>query len=58
MERVKGFYWVKFFSGSDWVICEWIGHCWLYSRTGMSEKFYDLQMFMIDEERIIRNESK
>ena len=54
MEREKGFYWVKFFSGTDWVICEWIGHCWLYSRTGMSDKFYDSEFFMIDENRVVK----
>jgi len=53
--RESGYYWIKWYDYSSWIICKYDSVWEVWSCIGDDVSFIDLDMFEIDEEQIIRN---
>jgi hypothetical protein len=53
MKREEGFYWVKIFSDTEWVIAEFTGGFWIMNFNDSWERLDDNSLFQINETRIL-----
>ena len=53
--RESGYYWVKWYDYTEWIICKYNSVWKGWSCVGADDSFIDSDMFEIDEKQVIRD---